>query len=198
MRSGVVLPAPVGPRNPQIDPRGTVNVSPSGPYDLRSPSTSIAGAVPPPADSFITSVLLSSRKLGFEQTPDCAVIEAELAQPRDAAPHHRARLQNRAPVDPAPLRDERAGAVPQLYQAGVLHLPVSLGHRVWIHHEVLREPAYPRQLIAGPQRTDLDRVPHLLDQLQINRNPGLRAYPKHSDSTSTIVQYAASRPTARG
>ena len=57
-----------------------------------------------------------------------------------------------------------------LDDALVLELPIDLGDRVGIDHELLRKRPNPRKLLAGSQGAGLDRVLHLLHQLQIDRN----------------------------
>ena len=68
--------------------------------------------------------------------------------------------------------DERAGAVAQLDDALVLELAVGLGDGVRVDHELLRERADARQLLARAQRAGFDAVLHLLHQLEVDGHAG--------------------------
>src|SRR5439155_14428670 len=65
---------------------------------------------------------------------------------------------------------ESAGALTQLDDPFVFELAISLGHGIWIDHELLRQRTDARQLLARTQRSRFDAVFHLLHQLQINRH----------------------------
>jgi hypothetical protein len=93
--------------------------------------------------------------------------------------------------------DERAGAMPQLDQAGVLHLAIRFRDRIRVHYEILGELADPGQLIAGAQRAELNGVPHLLDELQVDRYAGLGIRLEHRlqyYAYSTVAVQLASTP----
>ena len=54
----------------------------------------------------------------------------------------------------------------------VLQLAVRLGHGVRVDHQLLGGLPDRRQLVAGDQGAHVDRVFHLLDQLQVDGNAG--------------------------
>src|SRR5690349_9597145 len=76
----VVLPAPLRPRNPKMDPRGTCRFSPdsasTSSYRFRSPTVSIAHA-----SATMPSCSDHPGQLGLEQPPDLVVVQTALAQP---------------------------------------------------------------------------------------------------------------------
>src|SRR4029079_8468324 len=136
----VVLPAPLRPRKPQIDPAGTARSSPrsasTAPQCLRSPAVSMI--------SVSATIASCSRcgppgELGLEQPPDLVVAQAPRAQLLDRRRHQRlaGAVVGRLP-GPRAGGDERPGAMPQLDHALVLELAVRLGHGVGIDHELLR------------------------------------------------------------
>jgi sugar phosphate isomerase/epimerase len=53
-----------------------------------------------------------------------------------------------------------------------LKLAVRLRHGVRIHHELFGELAHAGQLVTGAKGADLDGVPQLLDELQVERHAG--------------------------
>jgi hypothetical protein len=54
----------------------------------------------------------------------------------------------------------------------VLHLAVGLGYGVRVHHELFGELTHAGQLVTGTKGADLDGVPQLFDELQVERHTG--------------------------
>src|SRR5690606_9977949 len=124
-------------------------------------------------------LLVTTAHLRLEQATNRAVVEPELTQTRHGSSHRRAPALDGRRVTPNARRDECAGPVPELDEPFVLHLAVSLRHCIRVHDELACQLADPRQLIARGQRAELDRVPNLLDELQVERDTGLRVRLEH-------------------
>src|SRR5215213_3704725 len=73
-----------------------------------------------------------------------------------------------------PIGHHRPHAWPALHEPHALQLVVRLDYRVRRYREVPGEPAYRRQPLPGPETSDLDRVPYLIHDLHVDRNPTTR------------------------
>jgi hypothetical protein len=84
-------------------------------------------------------------------------------------------------------RDKRAGAMTQLDHAIVFELPVRLGDRVRVDHQLLRQRPDARQLVARPQRSGFDGVLHLLHQLEVDGHAERRVWAENHRCTTVTV-----------
>src|SRR5450432_2951775 len=136
----VVLPAPLRPRNPQIEPAGIWRFKPR---NASTPEKVFRRSVVSMIMRSSTSASRLGRvgQRGFEQSSDLILADASRSQSLDRTGDDLLRASNR--VGPFPtarvLRNERARAVAQLDDAFVFELPVCLRDRVRIHHELLRK-----------------------------------------------------------
>jgi len=68
--------------------------------------------------------------------------------------------------------------VPDLDDTCALQFPVSPGHGIGIHRQLLGNLPYRRQLLAAADRPGVSCVLDLLHQLQIDRNAGREVNPQ--------------------
>src|SRR5262249_44895865 len=81
-----------------------------------------------------------------------------------------------------------ARAVLELDHTFVLELAIRLGDRVRVDHELFRERPDARQLVAGPEGAGLDRVLHLLHELEVNRHAqGRIRLEDHAVHSTTVI-----------
>src|SRR5262245_13129638 len=84
----VVLPAPLRPRKPKIEPAGTCRSTPRSAstlsYALRRPFVSMAAA-----SAISSSRLRQPRELRLEQPPDLVIRDAARVEPLDGRRHDR-------------------------------------------------------------------------------------------------------------
>src|SRR5262245_52732178 len=119
-----------------MDPFGTLRVRPSS---ARTPENDLRRS----RMSITASVTSSSRavhagELALDEPPDFLVRQAVLAETIDGVGHQPlggAQRGRSGTAGPAPVRDERAGALTQLDDALVLELAVGLGDGVRVDDE---------------------------------------------------------------
>src|SRR6185503_15956380 len=166
----VVLPAPLRPRNPKIEPGGTCRSSPRSastpPYRLRSSTVSTTNG-----SATVPSNPAEAGQFGFEQTPDFGAGDAARAQPLDGRGNRR--LPGAEPVG-------------QLLRAR-LRRHERAGDGVRVDHEFLGQRPDARQLLARPQRARVDGVLHLFDQLQVDGYAGRWAGAEQQHRTTVLV-----------
>src|SRR5881394_3273557 len=111
----------------------------------------------------LSSRFAESSELCLEQAADLVVAQATRAQPLDGLGDDRLRatkLVGIAMTRACSRGHERADALPELDDAFALELAVRLRDRVRVDHELLGQRPNARQLVPGPQRSDLDGVLH--------------------------------------
>src|SRR4051812_48369868 len=145
------------------------------------------------ASATLTS-LAQPGEMGFEQPTDLLVGHTSVTQFFDGGDD--GRLRGPHLVGELPGRavggHERPGAMPQLDDALVFELAVSLGDGVRIDHQLLGDRPDAGQLIARVKRTGLDAVLHLLHQLQVDGNAGGRVGAEQHQlcySCNTVAQW---------
>src|SRR6516164_6242482 len=140
----------------------------------------------------MASRAVQSRESRLEQPPDFLVGDAPCAKALDGRRDERlsgAKLIGGL-LGAAVRGHKRSRAVPKLDDAFVLELAVGLGHSVRVDHELLRERADARQLLARTQRAGFDAVLHLLHQLEIEGHAGRGVGPEqHVNCTTELTQY---------
>src|ERR1700752_3266094 len=186
----VVLPAPFLPKRPQIAPRGTRKSTPASactlPYAFRRSAVSMMSS-----SATLSSRFAESRELRLEQAADLVVAQASCPQLFDGLGDERLRTAKFVgiAVPRACLRShECAGALAQLADAFALELAIRFRDRVRVDHELLGQRPNARQLIPGPQRSDLDGVLHLLHELEVDRHAQGRIR-LDDHRCSTVLQY---------
>ena len=138
-------------------------------------------------------VLLASGPKGAgEQRLDRLVVEAgppRLGQPAlQFAAQRPVRGQRPAVQRPGHERaDPRAGR----HQSLVLQLPVGLEHRVRVDRQPGDHVLDLRQLVALAQQAKPQRLPHLMDQLPVRRDPGAGVQVELDHRDLTLTRYLA-------
>ena len=168
------MPAPFGPTRPTTDPGGTENVQSRRPQD---PAVALAEPVRPQ----------------HAATPSSRVIRP---LPSHVVADHRDQRGHRVVAEPGlvgfaePVRqrraqclagacrgrgqgggDERALPRPAACQALVFQLAVRLNHRVGVDRQVARDLLDRRQPVPLAQVPKQQRLPHLVHDLQVGRDP---------------------------
>ena len=164
--SSVVLPAPLGPTSPTTRPAGMRSVQS---VSAHAPPVPLAQAAAASQDGgHATSSLGGGAKRAREQRLDALVVEpgpARLGQPAlQVLAQRPVRGQRRVGQRPG---HERAEPGPGRDQPLVLQLPVRLEHGVRVDRQLADHLLDRRQLVALVQQAEPQRLPDLLDQLQV-------------------------------
>ena len=191
--SRVVLPAPFGPTRPSHHAGRHLERAVAQPPH---PAVAPAEPVRPQCRDAATGLVLGHQTLSFlrswRATAISAVTSSSLIPASSAARSHvlqrgAQRLLRLRQDRGRGGRDERALARPAAGQPLVLELPVGLDDRVRVDHQVGGDVLDRRQPVTLLQVAQQQRLPHLVDELQVGRDAGGAVEPEPEHLPSSIM-----------